>query len=221
MKLNFVNKNESSAFVETNSAQELPYLLSFVLVLIKGESKSSYSESRFKKFLGEQGGDINISRDDNILNISIKAENPGNVLSFAQKFGELLEVSIKYLKADELLSKIKEKDEVTIETIEEEVSFNKDYALIATSSGSGINEFFNEVGVEYIVNGGQTMNPSTEDFLKVIKESKAKTCYILPNNGNIIMAAEQTKEIMKEYGVNIVVIPSKTIMQGIVFPTKL
>ena len=91
----------------------------------------------------------------------------------------------------------------------------KEYALIATSSGSGIDELFKEVGVEYIVSGGQTMNPSTNDFIDAVKKCNAKVCYIFPNNGNIILAASQAKEVLKdEYDIR--VIPTKTIMQGVV-----
>ena len=91
----------------------------------------------------------------------------------------------------------------------------KEYAIIATSSGKGIDELFNEVGVDYIVSGGQTMNPSTNDFLNAVEKANAKNIYILPNNGNIIMAANQVKDVVKDKS-NVVVIPSKTIMQGVV-----
>lgn len=91
----------------------------------------------------------------------------------------------------------------------------KEYALIATSSGKGIDEYFKEIGVDEIVSGGQTMNPSTNDFLEKIEKVHAKTVYLFPNNGNIILAANQARDVL-EGKVEVVVIPTKTIMQGIV-----
>ena len=98
---------------------------------------------------------------------------------------------------------------------EEEPKEASEYAMIAVSSGPGIDEFFTEIGVSEIVKGGQTMNPSAEDFLAAIKHANAKNIYIFPNNSNIVMAASQAADMVEDKDINVFVIPSKTILQGI------
>ena len=99
---------------------------------------------------------------------------------------------------------------------EEKLSLENEYAIIAVSSGDGISNYFKELGVSYVVSGGQSMNPSSEDFVSAIKKCNAKNVFILPNNSNIVMAAEQACEIVSSLGVSGYVVPSKTIPQGIV-----
>lgn len=94
------------------------------------------------------------------------------------------------------------------------ISIEKEYGLIAVSSGTGLDELFRELGVDVLVSGGQTMNPSTEDFVKAIKATKARNVFLLPNNSNIVMAASQACDVMEGSGVTARVIPSKTIPQG-------
>jgi len=219
----FIRKNEASALVGLEEDEDkLSYTMNFKLALLNDGSKELYQEIRFNSFLEQQGANLSLTRSGNLIEVQLNTENPGTILTFAQKYGEFIDVSIKNLKETEL-----KKSTAKIEIIDESLNEKDDkdsqedfvceneYALIATSSGKGVDDLFRSVGVEYIVSGGQTMNPSTEDFLKLIKEAKSKVCYIFPNNSNIIMAAEQAREIMKDK-VDVMVIPSKTIMQGVV-----
>ena len=161
------------------------------------------------------GTQVNVKQEGDLVFVHIHTLNPGNLFNFAQQFGDFSKIKIENMKEShstaEFSDKFMESEKCDENGIEEE----KEYALIATSSGKGIDELFNEVGVNYIVSGGQTMNPSTNDFVNIIEKCNAKVCYIFPNNGNIILAATQAKEILKDK-VQVLVIPTKTIMQGVV-----
>ena len=145
--------------------------------------------------------------NDNHIQVKMRSKTPGLVLNFVQQYGEFLKVEVKNLST---------KDDVAFVNKEEMLNNipKEKYAIIAVSAGEGISNFFKELGVTQIVFGGQTMNPSTEDFVDAIKKCHAENIIILPNNSNIVLAASQACEVVgKDY--NCQVVPTKTIPQGI------
>lgn len=145
--------------------------------------------------------------NDNDIQVKMRSKTPGLVLNFVQQYGEFLKIEIKNLSLKTNVEFVN-KEEMLKNTPKEK------YAIIAVSAGEGISNFFKELGVTYIVFGGQTMNPSTEDFVDAIKKCHAENIIILPNNSNIVLAASQACEVVgKEY--NCQVVPTKTIPQGI------
>ena len=217
----FIEKNAATAFetketVVEKEVETVAYDIDFVLKLGPKDSKKVFQKARFTSFLSGNGSNFIIDDNGDVVKIHIKTKNIGEVISFAQNYGEFVSITVNSnisscIKNEDLTENVKENANL----VDEKIVLTNEYALIATSSGPGIDNFFHEVGVNFIVSGGQTMNPSTEDFLKVIKEAKAKTVYIFPNNGNIILAANQAKDVLKDQ-VDVIVIPTKTIMQGIV-----
>ena len=145
--------------------------------------------------------------NDNDIQVKMRSKTPGLVLNFVQQYGEFLKVEVKNLSTKDDVAFVN-KEEMLNNTPKEK------YAIIAVSAGEGISNFFKELGVTQIVFGGQTMNPSTEDFVDAIKKCHAENIIILPNNSNIVLAASQACEVVgKEY--NCKVVPTKTIPQGI------
>lgn len=145
--------------------------------------------------------------NDNDIQVKMRSKTPGLVLNFVQQYGEFLKVEVKNLSTKDDVAFVN-KEEMLNNTPKEK------YAIIAVSAGEGISNFFKELGVTQIVFGGQTMNPSTEDFVDAIKKCHAENIIILPNNSNIVLAASQACEVVgKDY--NCQVVPTKTIPQGI------
>lgn len=150
------------------------------------------------------GDSLAVVGDDGIIKVHVHTNEPNKALGIALKYGSLLTIKIENMKAQFLENQNKESIE--------EVRPSKKYGLISTSMGDGFSKIFNDFGVDSIIKGGQTMNPSTQDFLDAIDKINAENIIILPNNSNIIMSANQAKELSDK---NIIVIPTKTIPQGI------
>ena len=198
------------------------YCTQFILRLGKPEEgKKSFVEKSFKKFLTSNGNSVVIVRDDDIVKVHVHTLTPGTMLNYAQNYGEFLTITIENMSEEH--HNIEHGDVATdmMSNIERNKAAKKeerpwtDFGVIAVSSGEGLDEMFKELGVDIIVSGGQTMNPSTEDFVKAVNEIHAHNVYILPNNGNIVMAANQAAEVIDTKDVKVNVIPSKTIPQGI------
>lgn len=214
----FIQKNEATALDanKSNVSENVNYDINFKLLLGPKDNKNIYQKTRFFNVLNSRGNNLKIDQNDNILDIHIESENVGEIISFAENYGEFISLSIFSSLDNANRTKNTEDNKTSNNGLNgDDLKIDKEYALVATSSGSGIDKFFNDVGVNYIVPGGQTMNPSTEDFVKIIKGTHAKTVYVFPNNGNIIMAANQARDVLKDK-INVIVIPTKTIMQGIV-----
>ena len=228
----FIERNEATAVEIKGSAQvaaddensEFGYCTEFILRLGPSDTKKTFNKNRFTSVLGAHGNSLVVVQDDDLVKVHVHTLTPGNIFNYAQQFGEFVKLKCENMteQHNEILFSEQGKEmaaaklkEAPLAAPRVEKAEKKDFALIATSSGKGIDELFGEVGVEYIVSGGQTMNPSTNDFVDVIKKANAKVTYIIPNNGNIILAANQAKDILEgEY--NVIVIPTKTIMQGVV-----
>lgn len=183
-------------------------------VMVKFEqekiSKTPFSEQEFKELLSNHGDSLLVVSDDDLLKIHIHAEQPGDVITHAQKFGSLINVKIENMREQHthLLDETKEAyEEKPVKAVEK-----KEFGIITVAMGSGIASLFKSLGAGVVIEGGQTMNPSTEDFVKAIAEVNAKNILILPNNSNIIMAAEQAASVVDE---EVAVVTSKTVPQGL------
>ena len=206
------------------------YCTQFILRIDDGSDKSKkpFNEKNFMRFLSSHGKSLVTVRDEEIVKVHVHALSPGSILNYAQQFGEFVTIIIENMseehaniekgyKATDYLAGLESgrRKEQILEEPEEELEPNKELGLIAVSSGKGLDEMFKELGADVIVSGGQTMNPSTEDFVKAIKKSRARNLIILPNNSNIVMAASQAADVMEGSSITVKVVPSKTIPQGI------
>ena len=207
------------------------YCTQFILRLGKpGEDgKKPFIEKNFKGFLAKHGKSLVTVRDEDIIKVHVHTLTPGNMLNYAQQFGEFLTITIENMSvehhniengnvATDMASNIERgRQEKKADPEEEEtISVEKEMGLVAVSCGEGRDRVFKELGVDVIVGGGQTMNPSTEDFVRAIKKTHARRVLLLPNNSNIVMAASQACDVMEGTEVSARVIPSKTIPQGLV-----
>lgn len=196
------------------------YCTQFILRLGSAEDgKKPFIEKKFQSFLAAHGKSLVLARDDDIVKVHVHTLYPGSMLNYAQNYGEFVSITIENMseehdnishgdKATDMesnLARNKKKDDTPL----------KEYGLIAVSSGEGLDEMFRELGADYIVSGGQTMNPSSGDFVKAIEEVHAKNVFILPNNSNIVMSASQATEVASNEETHAYVIPSKTIPQGL------
>ncbi len=202
----FVERSAATATETTSSEgdEDESYLLEFKVKL--NPEKKQFNEVRFANVLGTNGTDLVVNVNDDIVKVHIRALNPGDIINYAQRYGELLNFKLVNVRAGESLP---EEDD------EEPVGEKVDYAMVGVSAGQGIEEFFKEIGISVVVKGGQTMNPSSEDFVSAIKKANAHNVFIFPNNSNIVMAASQACEMVEDADTNVYVIPSKTIPQGI------
>ncbi|WP_373598370.1 DAK2 domain-containing protein [Paraclostridium bifermentans] len=159
---------------------------------------------KIKDIMLDYGDSLAVVGDDGLIKVHVHTNEPGNVLQQALKYGQLVTIKIENMKVQHENILVENQTAVSKEP-------TKEYGFIATSMGEGLADIFRDFGVDYIIEGGQTMNPSTEDFMTAIENINAENIIILPNNSNIIMAANQAKALSDK---NIIVIPSKTVPQG-------
>jgi len=216
-----VEKSQATVFEERlpqpefkgeKSDDEFGYCTEFILRLGPDDEKKPFVEKRFTGVLNSHGNSLVVVRDDDIVKVHVHTLEPGSILNYAQNFGEFVTLKIENMTEQHSHLDIVPGEDKKQEVVEKPL---KEYALIAVSAGEGLNQIFSDIGVDYIVSGGQTMNPSTEDFLTAIDKVHARNVYILPNNSNIVMTASQACDVVE--GETIArVVPSKTIPQGIV-----
>lgn len=191
------------------------------------DGKKAFIEKNFKGFLNKHGKSLVMVRDDDIVKVHVHTLTPGNMLNYAQQFGEFVTIVIENMSeehrnmenglvATDMAANLAHGKQEREEEKEEENRIEKDLGFVAVSSGKGLDRLFTELGVDVLVSGGQTMNPSTEDFVHAIRKCHAKTVFLLPNNSNIVMAASQACDVMEGSEISARVIPSKTIPQGLV-----
>ena len=204
----FVERSQATATEESTGEEvegEEGYLLQFILKLSK--DKKQFNENRFSNILSTNGSDLVVDVKEDKVKVNIRVLNPGDILNYAQQYGEFTKLRLLNLKEGD--------NETESLEIEEEVKEKVEYAMVGVSSGQGIEDFFKDIGISVVVKGGQTMNPSSEDFVSAIKKANAHNVFIFPNNSNIVMAASQASEMVEDADTNVYVIPSKTIPQGI------
>lgn len=171
-----------------------------------GKNKKAFDEQEFRQDMSQFGDSLLVINDEEIVKVHVHTEYPGKVFNYGQQYGELIKLKVENMREQhrEVIRKEQHTAKPKMETVET--------AIITISMGEGISEIFKSMGATHIISGGQTMNPSTEDIVKVIEQSKCKRAIILPNNKNILMASEQAASIVDAEAV---VIPTNSIPQGI------
>ncbi|MBN8199544.1 DAK2 domain-containing protein [Bacillus sp. NTK034] len=171
-------------------------------------SANPFSEDKFRQDLSKYGDSLLVIADEQLVKVHIHSEQPGDCLTYGQRYGSLVNMKIENMRQQH--TNLIE-DVPTPLAAEAKPKEKQEYGIVTVSMGSGIADLFRSIGAHAVIEGGQTMNPSTEDIVKAIKEVNAKKVIILPNNKNIIMAAQQAAEVTEEEAV---VVPSKTVPQG-------
>ncbi|MCQ2802470.1 MAG: DAK2 domain-containing protein [Bacilli bacterium] len=207
-------KNAQKAAAAQMEGEEFGYCTEFIMSLGPDTVKKPFNQKITTDWLSAHGKSLVLVVDEDILKVHVHTLTPGEILNYAQQFGEFLKLKIENMTEQHHALENGANIEVTQDLVKKEPE--KKYGLISVCSGNGLANMFNEIGVDNIVDGGQTMNPSSEDFVKAIKAANAKNVFILPNNSNIVMAASQACDLVAEEGINAFVIPCKTIPQGIV-----
>ena len=212
LKGNFISLKESTSNTNTMSSQaqanavntediKFSYCTEFIL------ESDRVQDTEIRDMMLKYGDSLVVVGDEGVIKVHVHTNDPGLVLQDALKFGQLVTIKIENMKIQHENIVLNVQDETaSSEEVEE-----KEFGFIATSMGDGLAKIFKDFGVDHIIEGGQTMNPSTEDFINAIDKINAKNIFIFPNNSNIIMAANQAKEISEK---NIIVIPTKNIPQG-------
>lgn len=187
------------------------YCTEFIILLDKPVSEEE--EHKFKDFLTSIGDSIVVVADDEIIKVHVHTNHPGQAIERALTYGALSRMKIDNMREEHQEKLIKDAEKLAKEQEEKEKLPPKEAGFIAVSAGEGLTEIFRELGVDYLIEGGQTMNTSTEDMLNAISKVNAETVYIFPNNKNIILAANQARDLTEDK--KIVVVPTKTVPQGI------
>ena len=196
---------------ETNSEIKFGYCTEFIIMTEK--EFTDEDERSFKEYLESIGDSIVCVADDEIVKIHVHTNDPGLAIQRALTYGQLSRMKIDNMREEHEEKLIRDAEKQAKEEKAKSKTEQKEYGFIAVSIGDGLNEIFRELGVDYIIEGGQTMNPSTDDMLNAIDEVNAKHVFIFPNNKNITLAANQAKSLVKDK--EVIVIPTKTVPQGI------
>lgn len=193
------------AHAVSNEDIKFGYCTEIMVNLGEGETVTdTFDYDTFRNHLNEVGDSLLVVADDEIVKVHVHTEYPGEVMNYGQKFGSLIKIKVDNMRMQH--------DEVSVKGATSQPAEVKPYAVIAVAAGEGVHNLFKSLGVSSIINGGQTMNPSTEDIMKAIDEANAEKTIILPNNKNIFMAADQAAAVSDK---DVVVVPSKTILQGL------
>lgn len=197
---------------QTETEIKFGYCTEFIIMLEK--EFTAKDETEFKAYLESIGDSIVCVADDDIVKIHVHTNDPGLAIQKALTYGQLSRMKIDNMREEHQERLIKDAEKLAAQQAEaKKAEPRKEVGFIAVSIGEGMNEIFRELGADYIIEGGQTMNPSTEDMLNAIDQVNAEHIFILPNNKNIILAANQAKSLVEDK--EIIVIPTKTVPQGI------
>ena len=218
-------KGSMPSTIEAQANAEIKFCYCTQFLIMLNKPFNIKQEMDFKEYLSSIGDSIVVVADDEIVKVHVHTNDPGLAMQKALRFGSLTTIIIENmrLERDEKVSDMMEKQMQSTdlpnqtapaaESSDAMPNVHKETGFIAVSIGEGMNEIFRSLGVDYIIEGGQTMNPSTEDMLNAIEKINADNIFIFPNNKNIILAANQAKQLTKDK--NIIVIPTKTVPQGI------
>ncbi len=206
-------KPKSGVSVKPVSAEEsdikFGYCTEFIIMLEKEFPEKE--EHAFKEYLMSIGDSLVVVADDEIVKVHVHTNDPGQAIQKALTYGQLSNMKIDNMRLEHHEKVIKEAEKMAAQQAAREPA--KEVGFISVSVGDGMGQIFRELGADYLIEGGQTMNPSTEDVLQAIAHVNAENIFIFPNNKNIILAANQARDLTEDK--NIVVIPTKTIPQGI------
>lgn len=208
-----VEKKASSAAAEWEGEITFTYCTEFI---VKKESGKNADALRLRTYLETIGDCVVVVDDESIIKVHVHTDNPGKALQKGLENGSLINMKIENMREQHEEAKKNAKIESTVQSDDEgaytPVAPEKDYGFVAIAAGDGIKSLFNDLGADHIVSGGQTMNPSTDDILRAVELTPAKTVFVLPNNKNIIMAAEQAVRLSTR---KVVVLQTKSIPMGI------
>ena len=217
------DNGEKQAEKEYQEPESLRFIYKMKMTVLMAKKPSSRDQKEYVEFLKSLGDRVKCAAEENVLHVRIQTNDPGLIIQRSQKFGELGEVRLINLKEaengarsagqDNESSGKKEKAEVKKAEPEIPPQPRKDVGFITVSVGDGIADIFTGLGVDYVISGGQTMNPSTDDVIKAVEKVNADTIFVLPNNKNIIMAANQAASLTTDK--KVVVVPTTTVPQGI------
>ena len=217
------DNGEKQAEKEYQEPESLRFIYKMKMTVLMAKKPSSRDQKEYVEFLKSLGDRVKCAAEENVLHVRIQTNDPGLIIQRSQKFGELGEVRLINLKEaengarsagqDNESSGKKEKAEVKKAEPEVPPQPRKDVGFITVSVGDGIADIFTGLGVDYVISGGQTMNPSTDDVIKAVEKVNADTIFVLPNNKNIIMAANQAASLTTDK--KVVVVPTTTVPQGI------
>ena len=216
INLDFVKPAAKPAITTPVSSKEsnikFGYCTEFIIMLEREFTEKD--EEKFKEYLMSIGDSLVVVADEDIVKVHVHTNAPGEAIQKALTYGQLSNMKIDNMRLEHHEKVIKEAEKMAAQqAAEKKAEPAKEVGSISVSAGDGMGEIFKELGADYLIQGGQTMNPSTEDMLKAIDQVNAKNIFILPNNKNIILAANQARDLTEDK--NIVVIPTKTIPQGI------
>ncbi|NOU84948.1 DAK2 domain-containing protein [Paenibacillus sp. LMG 31460] len=195
---------------------EFGYCTEFMLTIAPGKVKGLvFDEGTFRDQLSKLGDSLLVVADDELVKVHIHAEYPGEVMNQAMNYGALSRIKIENMRDQHshILEDMSEGYEAPVSTTATAVTPSKPYGFVAVALGDGITDILSSVGVDVVLSGGQTMNPSTEDIVNAVNSIDADTIYVLPNNSNIILAAQQATQLVDNK--TLIVIPSKSIPQGL------
>ncbi len=188
-------------------SEEFGYCTEFI-VRLDDTARMSFQEHVLRDALANIGNSIVCVQDEDIVKVHVHTLTPGEALNLGQRYGEFVKLKIENMQ--------EQHENIMTNAAKAEKEADKPkakYALITVAAGEGLAQMFKELRVDHVISGGQTMNPSTEDFVEAIKKVNAENVILLPNNSNIVLAAQQAADVMEDYNVH--VIPTKTIPQGL------
>ncbi|MDQ0927470.1 DAK2 domain fusion protein YloV [Bacillus atrophaeus] len=193
------------------STEDIEYGFCTEVMVRLDQDKREFNEETFRNDLSRFGDSLLVIADDTLAKVHVHAEEPGNVLNYAQNYGELIKIKIENMR--EQHTSIISQDLMPADSGAPVAPSTKKqpYGIVTVAMGEGISELFKSIGASSVIEGGQTMNPSTEDIAEAVKSVNAEVVFILPNNSNIIMAANQAASVLEQ---QVFVIPAKTVPQG-------
>lgn len=208
------SKGQAASSLEAQADMEIKFGYCTEFIILLNKTFNIKAEMDFKAYLESIGDSIVCVADDDVVKVHVHTNDPGLAIQKALKYGALSNLKIDNMRLEhqEKLFKMSEKEAAKAQESKEQEP-PKEVGFLAVSVGDGVNEIFKSLGVDYVIEGGQTMNPSTADILDAVDKVNAENIFILPNNKNIILAANQAAELMTDK--NLLVIPTKTIPQGI------
>lgn len=200
-------QGEGEAVQAALESEEFGYCTEFI-VRLDDTARMSFQEHVLRDALANIGNSIVCVQDEDIVKVHVHTLTPGEALNLGQRYGEFVKLKIENMQEqhENIMTNAAKAEN-------EKPQPKAKYALITVAAGDGLAQMFKELRVDYVISGGQTMNPSTEDFVEAIKKVNAENVILLPNNSNIVLAAQQAADVMEEYNVH--VIPTKTIPQGL------
>ena len=202
--------HEEHDFHGVINTEDIKYGYCTEMMVRFGKDKREFDEQTFRTDMSHFGDSLLVINDDEIVKVHVHTETPGDVFNYGQEYGELIKLKVENMR--EQHREVIRKEKQNHQSDQQEESKTVETAIIAISMGDGISELFTSMGATHIISGGQTMNPSTEDIVKVIEQSQCKRAIILPNNKNIRMSSDQAATLVEA---DTVVIPTTSIPQGI------